>query len=120
MFPEGTRCSGLVVNELKDGVAYLSLRAGVPIVPVGIGGSERAMPRGAKFPRPRRINVFIGPAVPVPDAVLPPGANGDEAGDSAPEKKRARVGRAAISEQSDQVRAAIQAAFDAAEATLRD
>lgn len=45
MFPEGTRRSGPEVQVLKDGVAYLSLRANVPVVPVGIGGAERAMPR---------------------------------------------------------------------------
>jgi 1-acyl-sn-glycerol-3-phosphate acyltransferase len=32
----------------------------VPIVPVGIGGSERAMPKGAKFIRPRKVHVVIG------------------------------------------------------------
>ncbi len=60
MFPEGTRCSGPEVHELRDGVAYLSLRTGAPIIPVGIGGSERAMPRGSVIPRPTRINLVIG------------------------------------------------------------
>ena len=64
MFPEGTRRSGPRSPSIRDGVAYLSLRMGVPIVPVGIGGSERAMPRGASFPRPSRVNVVIGPPVP--------------------------------------------------------
>jgi 1-acyl-sn-glycerol-3-phosphate acyltransferase len=119
MFPEGTRCSGPVVKELKDGVAYLSLRAGVPIVPVGIGGSERAMPRGARFPRPRRINVVIGRPVPPPGPTTPGGESPGEVGDPAAARRRGRVGRAAITEQSERVRAAIQESFDAAEATLR-
>ncbi|MGA3352461.1 MAG: lysophospholipid acyltransferase family protein [Acidimicrobiales bacterium] len=116
MFPEGTRFSGPEVQELKDGVAYLSLRAGVPTIPIGIGGSERAMPRGSSFPRPRRINVVIGPPVPAPAA----GDQGvDDTDDAAAQRRRNRVNRAGITEQSERVRAAIQKAFDAAEASLR-
>lgn len=117
MFPEGTRRSGTKVEDLKDGVAYLSLRAGVPVVPVGIGGSERAMPRGSRFPRPRRINVFIGPPVPPAEPVRDGRPGTQETGDR-PAQRRARVGRAAVSEQSERVRAAVQQAFDVAEASL--
>lgn len=60
LFPEGTRKSGPVVGSIFDGAAYVAGRAGVPIVPVGIGGSERAMPRGAKWIRPVRVAVVIG------------------------------------------------------------
>jgi len=113
MFPEGTRRSGPEVQELKDGVAYLALRAGVPVVPIGIGGSERAMPRGSSFPRPRRVNIVIGlPVV----ATRPTGAGGP---DSAAAPRRARIGREETTEHSRLVRAAIQQAFDAAEASLR-
>ena len=41
MFPEGTRRSGDAVEDLFDGPAYVAARAGVPLVPVGIGGSRR-------------------------------------------------------------------------------
>jgi 1-acyl-sn-glycerol-3-phosphate acyltransferase len=122
MFPEGTRRSGAKVEDLKDGVAYLSLRAGVPVVPVGIGGSERAMPRGSHFPRPRRINVVIGPPVPAPEAAGDTAATGalpTDAGGGGALPRRARVGRAAVTEQSERVRVAVQQAFDAAEASLR-
>ena len=122
MFPEGTRRSGAKVEDLKDGVAYLSLRAGVPVVPVGIGGSERAMPRGSHFPRPRRINVVIGPPVPAPEAARDTAATGalpTDAGGGGALPRRTRVGRAAVTEQSERVRVAVQQAFDAAEASLR-
>ena len=120
MFPEGTRRSGPEVQELKDGVAYMALRAGVPVVPIGIGGSERAMPRGSSFPRPRRVNVVIGPPIPAPG----PADAGrleqtGETPDPAISRRRARVGREATTEHSLRVRAAIQQAFDAAEASLR-
>ena len=60
MFPEGTRGTGPIVGELRDGAAYLALRAGVPIIPVGLAGSEKAMPRGAHFPRPSRVVAVVG------------------------------------------------------------
>ena len=118
MFPEGTRRSGPVVDELKDGVAYLALRAGVAVVPIGIGGSERAMPRGSRFPRPRRVNVVIGPPVcaPEPARASGPDDSGESAAVVAP--RRMRVGREATTEHSRRVGAAIQQAFDAAEASL--
>ena len=52
LFPEGERKSGPVVQPMFDGAAYVALQAGVPIVPVGIGGSERVMPKGAKVHPP--------------------------------------------------------------------
>ena len=52
LFPEGTRRSGPVIENLHEGAAYLSSRTGAPIVPVGIGGSERAMAKGKRLPRP--------------------------------------------------------------------
>jgi 1-acyl-sn-glycerol-3-phosphate acyltransferase len=61
LFPEGARQSGPTIQPLKDGPAWLALRANVPIVPVGIGGSERAMPKGARMLRPVRVHVVIGP-----------------------------------------------------------
>ncbi len=66
LFPEGERKSGPVVHPLFDGVTYVAVKAGVSIVPVGIGGSERAMPKGARFIRPRKIHVVIGAPIHVP------------------------------------------------------
>ncbi|MFP5316861.1 MAG: lysophospholipid acyltransferase family protein [Acidimicrobiia bacterium] len=63
MFPEGTRRSGPVVTDLYEGPAYLAARTGVPIVPVGIGGSERAMKKGERIPRPVKIHVVVGPPI---------------------------------------------------------
>jgi 1-acyl-sn-glycerol-3-phosphate acyltransferase len=67
IFPEGTRREGPIVEELFDGAAYVAVRAGVPIVPVGIGGSEAAMPVGAKGLRPVKIHIAVGePIYPEP------------------------------------------------------
>ena len=68
MFPEGTRQEGdrLDRDQMLDGPSFVSARSGVPIVPVGIGGSARALPLGAKIPRPRKIVAVIG------DPIYPP------------------------------------------------
>ena len=60
LFPEGERKVGPIVQPLFDGATYIAVKAGVPIIPVGIGGSERAMPKGAKFIRPRKLYVVVG------------------------------------------------------------
>jgi 1-acyl-sn-glycerol-3-phosphate acyltransferase len=68
VFPEGTRREGPLVDELFDGAAYIATRTGVPIVPVGVAGSEAAMPRGAKMLRPVKIHIVIGAPL-YPEAV---------------------------------------------------
>ena len=69
VFPEGTRQEGPVVQPLKEGAAFLACRAGVPIIPVGIGGAERAMPKGAKYIRPSKVTLIVGePIYPPPRA----------------------------------------------------
>jgi 1-acyl-sn-glycerol-3-phosphate acyltransferase len=60
MFPEGTRKEGPIVEHVFEGVAFVASRNGVPIVPVGIGGSARAMPKGAKMFRPVRVHLIVG------------------------------------------------------------
>lgn len=98
MFPEGTRQSGPVVEELFDGPAYVQARTGAPIVPVGIGGSEAAMPKGAKFIRPRKVVLTVGEPL------------------QAPEKnERGRVPRRAVREQTDRLRVIVQELFDSAQ-----
>lgn len=96
VFPEGTRQSGPQVQELFEGAAYLAARAGVPLVPVGIGGSEAAMPRGSKFVRPVKIRVVVGPPLPVPAAA-------DK-----------RVSRRAVHEVSEHLGTELQRLFDEA------
>ena len=47
-----------------EGAAFLSARTGAPIVPIGIGGSDLAMPKGKVIPKPLTIQVVIGNAIP--------------------------------------------------------
>ncbi len=66
LFPEGTRRAGPVIEHLHEGAAFVASRAGVPVVPVGIGGSERALPKGKRLPRPVKIHVIVGPPLSPP------------------------------------------------------
>lgn len=65
MFPEGTRQSGPSLHPLFDGPAYVAMKRGVPIVPVGIGGSERVMRKGSKMIWPHKCHVTIGQPIAV-------------------------------------------------------
>jgi 1-acyl-sn-glycerol-3-phosphate acyltransferase len=101
IFPEGTRKSGPIVEEIFEGPAYLAAKHQVPIVPVGIGGSEHAMPTGAKMIRPVRISIVIGAPI-VPPAPTESG----------------RVGRKGVKTFSDELRTQLQELFDVAQARL--
>lgn len=65
MFPEGTRQreGAEDMGEAHGGVSFIAMRAGVPVVPVGIAGTERAWPRGRKLPRLVRVTVRYGQPV---------------------------------------------------------
>ena len=69
VYPEGTRRHGPDIGELFDGTAYLAVKLGVPIVPVGIGGSEEILASGKKLPRLHKVSVRVGvPIYPPVDA----------------------------------------------------
>jgi 1-acyl-sn-glycerol-3-phosphate acyltransferase len=99
MFPEGTRQSGPVVQDLFDGTAYVAAKTGVPIVPVGIGGSEAAMPKGSKFIHPTKLVLVVGEPL---DAPAP--------------RENGGVSRRAVKELTDQLHGELQKLFDEAEA----
>jgi 1-acyl-sn-glycerol-3-phosphate acyltransferase len=98
LYPEGERKSGPIVQPLFDGAVYVATKAGVPIVPVAIAGTERVMPRGARFVRPAKVHVVIGPALAPPRA--PEGG---------------RVSRQAMSDTTEALRAELQRLFDQAQ-----
>jgi 1-acyl-sn-glycerol-3-phosphate acyltransferase len=98
VFPEGRRSSGATVSQLFNGPAFLAIRANAPIVPVGIGGSERAMPIGAKRLHFNRIAMVVGTPIP------PPSLSGKD-----------RAPRRVVEELSRCLHTELQALFDQAE-----
>ncbi len=97
-FPEGERKDGPRIFPLFDGAAYLAAKTQVPIVPVGIGGTAVAMPRGSKFLRPKHVHVIIGEPIPPP----PLSATG-------------RLSRQEVRNTSEYLREEIQDLFDRAQ-----
>jgi 1-acyl-sn-glycerol-3-phosphate acyltransferase len=85
LFPEGTRREGPTVELLHDGAMFIAARTGAMVVPVGVGGSERAMPVGAKLPRFAKVHVVVG------KPISPPTSEG-------------RVSRSAIAVKSEELR----------------
>jgi 1-acyl-sn-glycerol-3-phosphate acyltransferase len=95
IYPEGTRKEGPIIQPLRDGAAFVAARTGVPIVPVGIGGSEWAMPKGARFLHPVKVAVIIG------HPIEPP-----------PRTAGARVSRRAVAEITESLHTELQRLFD--------
>ncbi|MCP4437294.1 MAG: 1-acyl-sn-glycerol-3-phosphate acyltransferase [Actinomycetia bacterium] len=60
IFPEGGRSPDGWGQEHKGGAAYLSVRCGVPVVPVHIDGTDRVLPKDRSMPRPERVTVTFG------------------------------------------------------------
>lgn len=92
LFPEGTRKEGFDVAPLHDGAMFVAARTGAVVVPVGIGGSDRAMPKGAKFPRPARIRIVVGTPI-------------------APPLSEGRVARSAVSAKSEELRIELERVY---------
>ena len=63
--PEGTRSTTGQLQAGKQGTALLALKAGVPVVPVGISGSEEYFRRLLTLRRPN-LRLTFGPAIHLP------------------------------------------------------
>lgn len=59
IFPEGAVSEDAALQPFKPGLALVVLRTGVPVVPVGLIGTERLLPFGQNVPRPVRKPVRI-------------------------------------------------------------
>ncbi len=60
IFPEGQRSRDGKIGEAKDGVAILALATGCPVIPMGIDGTYRALPRKSNFIKPVNVSLSIG------------------------------------------------------------
>ncbi|WP_203473271.1 AMP-binding protein [Dissulfurispira thermophila] len=67
IFPEGGRSFDGRLMEFKKGIGVLAVEMGISVVPVFIKGTFKALPRGAKFIRPSKINVTFGHPLNVSD-----------------------------------------------------
>ncbi len=66
IFPEGTRSTGDVL-EFKSLVGYLALKHEIDVLPMFLGGTREALPKGALVPKQRELVARIGPPMAVAD-----------------------------------------------------
>jgi len=67
VFPEGTRSRDGKLQPFLPSLGYLALRAGVGILPVYLGGTYEALPKGKAIPRTRDVAVAFGPFLAIDD-----------------------------------------------------
>lgn len=103
VFPEGRRCEGPQVSRLEEGVAFLSARSQVPVVPVGIGGSDRVLPKGRWRPSLVPVHLVVG------EPLAPPARS-----------ERGRVARHQVHALNEALAEALQACLDEARALAGD
>ena len=63
LFPEGGR-SAAGLREFKEGAAYIAIKAGVPVLPIGIMGMRRLLPMGSGHLRSGNVTVRVGRPIP--------------------------------------------------------
>ena len=60
LYPEGTRSVTGEIGDFRPGIGLLLAGTDLPVVPCYLDGTFRAWPKGAIFPRPRRVRLIIG------------------------------------------------------------
>lgn len=75
LYPEGTRSLDGRLYKGRTGVAFLALEEGAQVVPVGLIGTNEAMPVGAKLPK-RRPRVTVRYGTPIDLSHLGPANSG--------------------------------------------
>jgi 1-acyl-sn-glycerol-3-phosphate acyltransferase len=59
VYPEGTRSPDGRLQRFKKGVFVMALKAGAPIVPISVSGSNKIMPKGKFVMRPGVVRISI-------------------------------------------------------------
>lgn len=67
IYPEGTRSRDGRLYRGRTGVAHLALTAGVPVVPVGLVGTDKLQPVGSNLPRVVPLTISFGAPIEVAD-----------------------------------------------------
>ena len=67
VFPEGTRSTSGQLADFKPAVGHIALQSGVDILPVWLGNTHLALPKGAVVLRRRDVKARIGPPLNIGD-----------------------------------------------------
>ena len=63
IFPEGGRSRDGSLGAFKEGAALIAIRAGAPLVPIGLKGTREVLPFGSGHVRPGVVKIRIGDPV---------------------------------------------------------
>jgi 1-acyl-sn-glycerol-3-phosphate acyltransferase len=70
IFPEGGRSRKGEMRPFMEGAAYIAIRAGVPLVPIGLQGTREVLPYGSGNIRGGPVILRIGDPIPTDEATL--------------------------------------------------
>jgi 1-acyl-sn-glycerol-3-phosphate acyltransferase len=62
MFPEGTRGDGTVLQPFASGPMMMAKKTGLPVIPIGISGTEKLFPKGTSRREKAKVTVVYGEA----------------------------------------------------------
>jgi 1-acyl-sn-glycerol-3-phosphate acyltransferase len=95
IYPEGTRSRDGRLYRGRTGVAQLALTAGVPVVPVGLTGTDDLQPVDATWPRLAKVTVRFGKPIDFTGRFegMPPGRARREATDQIMDAIQALTGQ---------------------------
>jgi 1-acyl-sn-glycerol-3-phosphate acyltransferase len=112
--PEGTRSRSGVLGEPMPGVALLAVKSGAPVLPVGIAGSERTWPIGARRPRfGTTVTIRFGPPLDLRAAQATAGPEAPAAGSATAGPEDPAAGSASAPAGRPDRRAAVDASTEA-------
>jgi len=70
IFPEGGRSRKGELRPFMEGAAYIAIRAGVPLVPVGLHGTREVLPYGSGTSRGGAVTMRIGDPISIDQATM--------------------------------------------------
>jgi 1-acyl-sn-glycerol-3-phosphate acyltransferase len=79
IFPEGERTvDGNLKEKGEAGVGLLIAKSGEPVLPIRVFGAFESLPRGAIFPKPRKLTLVVGDRVDMSDLLGDPKLRGKD------------------------------------------
>jgi 1-acyl-sn-glycerol-3-phosphate acyltransferase len=69
LFPEGGR-TPVGMRPFKEGAAYIAIKAGVPVVPIGLVHTREVLPMHTLVIRPGTVEVHVGDPIPTSGMTL--------------------------------------------------
>ena len=70
LFPEGGRSADDILQEFREGAAYIAIKAGVPAVPIAMTGTREVLKMGSMQIMSGPVELRIGDPIPTANLTL--------------------------------------------------